>query len=129
MKVVAVIPCKDEEGTIGGIVTSVLEQVDEVIVVDNASSDNTGVVAGKAGAIVIRVDVKGAGVATSRGLESFICQDADVVVTLDGDGQHDPDELSKVVKPILDGKADLVIGSRFMETPAIQKYIEAQSTL
>ncbi len=114
MKVVAIIPCRDEEGTIGGIVARVLKQVDEVIVVDNCSLDNTGVVAGNAGAIVLRVDAKGAGVATSRGFGFLNCLDAGVVVTLDGDGQHDPDELPKVIKPILDGKADLVIGSRFM---------------
>ncbi len=65
-------------------------------------------------AAVVRAKARGAGAATRRGIELALKQGADVIVTLDGDGQHNPLEIPTVVQPILDGHADMVIGSRFL---------------
>ncbi|HIE17239.1 MAG TPA: glycosyltransferase family 2 protein [Dehalococcoidia bacterium] len=116
-KIIAVIPCLDEEQFIGDIVARTKRHVDRVIVVDDGSSDNTAQVAKAAGAEVIRHKTRcGPGAATRSGLEMARTSDADVTVTLDGDAQHNPDEIPRIVKPILRKQADLVIGSRFVKT-------------
>jgi glycosyltransferase involved in cell wall biosynthesis len=113
--VIAVIPCLDEDQFIGDIVAKALRHADKVIVVDDGSTDGTADVARQAGAEVIRHEKRrGAGAATRSGFEAAIKMGADVVVTLDGDGQHNPAEIPGLIKPLLDGKADLVIGSRFI---------------
>lgn len=122
-KVVAVIPAYNAERTIGEIVKATQKYVDDVIVVDNDSTDSTDIMARKSKAWVIRERVKGQGVATRRGialaLERF---GADIIVTLDSDGQHDPSEIPQVIKPILEGKADMVIGARFINRYKIRRY-------
>ena len=114
-KSIAVIPCFNEENFIGDIVTRARIYVDKVIVIDDGSTDNTSEVAKAAGAEVIRHERRrGAGAATKSGFEAAKTNNADILVTLDGDGQHDPDEIPQVLAPILSCKADLVIGSRFL---------------
>ena len=116
MKVVAVIPCLNEENYIGEVVNIALNHVNAIIVVDDGSADATAHVARKAGAEVISHSAKqGAGAATRTGFQAALKAGAYIVVTLDGDGQHNPDEIPALLAPILDGKADLVIGSRFIE--------------
>jgi glycosyltransferase involved in cell wall biosynthesis len=115
MKIIAVIPCLDEEQFIGDVVANALKHVDKVIVVDDGSTDGTADVARDAGAEVISHEKRlGAGAATRSGFEAAIKMGADIVVTLDGDGQHDADEIPAVIKHVLDGAADLTIGSRFI---------------
>ncbi|BAW31306.1 MAG TPA: glycosyltransferase family 2 protein [Methanothermobacter sp.] len=112
MKIAALIPAYNEELTIGSIVLLCREYVDEVIVVDDGSSDKTAEIAKAAGAKVIRHDINlGKGAALKTG---FRVADADIIVTLDGDGQHDPSEIPKLIKPIIDGEADIVNGSRYL---------------
>jgi len=114
-KIIAVIPCFNEENFIGDIVTRARIYADKVIVIDDGSTDNTSEVAKAAGAEVIRHERRrGAGAATKSGFEAAKTNNADILVTLDGDGQHDPDEIPQVLAPILSCKADLVIGSRFL---------------
>ena len=109
----AVIPAYNAEFTIGEIVKKTLPYVDEVIVVDDGSRDRTSEIARSLGAKVYTlVRNHGTGYATTFGLESV--WDSEVVVTLDSDGQHDPSEIPKLCKPILDREADVVIGSRFI---------------
>lgn len=116
-KILAVIPCLNEGQFIGDIVTRARKYADEVIVIDDGSTDNTAEVAKKAGAKVIEHEVRqGAGAATRTAFEVAKGYDADVLVTLDGDGQHNPDEIPQVLAPILRGEADLVVGSRFCQT-------------
>jgi glycosyltransferase involved in cell wall biosynthesis len=114
-KVVAVIPCLNEERFIGGIVTRAAKYVSKVIVVDDGSTDQTSQAASQAGADVIRHPAsRGAGAATKTGLEAALNSGAAIIVTLDGDNQHDPDEIPVLLKPLTTGEADLVIGSRFL---------------
>ena len=125
-KIVAIIPCLNEERFIGDVVARAIKHVDKVIVVDDGSSDNTAIVASQSGAEVISHGTRqGAGAATRTGFNAAIKYGAEIVVSLDGDGQHNPDEIPDVVKPVLAGKADLVIGSRFLctaEVPVHRKF-------
>ena len=112
MRIAAVIPAFNEEVAIGSVALLTGEHVDEVIVVDDGSSDRTAHVAEMAGARVIRHHKnRGKGAALKTGFEAA---DADIVVTLDADGQHNPAEIPKLVEPILRGEADVVNGSRYL---------------
>lgn len=110
MRSVIIIPALNEEAAIGGVVTSVREKVDRVIVVDNGSTDRTAAVAAAAGAETIFVAKPGYGRACMAGVAA--AGDADVLVFMDGDGADDPNDLGALLARILDGSADLVIGSR-----------------
>ena len=115
-KIIAAIPCLNEGQFISDIVTRARRYVDRVIVVDDGSTDNTCEIAKAAGAEVIRHERRqGPGVATMSGFEAAKTYDADILITLDGDGQHNPDEIPQVLAPIFRGEADLVIGSRFLQ--------------
>ncbi|MFC1906272.1 glycosyltransferase family 2 protein [Chloroflexota bacterium] len=114
-KVIAVIPCYNTESHIAEVVTKCLPHVDQVIVVDDESTDDTAEIARKTGALVVNHEVRaGAGAATRTGFETALKSKADVLVTIDGDGQHDPDDIPLLIAPILKGEADLIIGSRFL---------------
>ena len=112
--VVAVIPALDEAESIDRVVETLREQktvaLHRIIVVDNGSSDGTGEIAGRAGASVVREERRGYGRACYAGV--LVAEEADVIVLLDGDGSDDPEDLSRVLRPVLAGEADLVIGSR-----------------
>jgi glycosyltransferase involved in cell wall biosynthesis len=114
--IIAVIPCSNEGQFIGDVVTKTRKYVDKVIVIDDGSTDNTSEAAEAAEAEVIRHATRqGAGAATRSGFEAARANNADVLLTIDGDGQHNPDEIPLVLDPILKDDADLVIGSRFIE--------------
>ena len=113
--IIATSPCYNEGAFIGDIVCRTSEHVDQVIVIDDGSHDGTAEVARAAGALVIvHKENHGAGGATRSGIEAAKVKNADIVVTLDGDNQHAPEEIPNLVAPILEGRADLVIGSRFL---------------
>ena len=106
----AVIPAYFEEKTIADIVQRCLPFVDEVLVVNDGSTDDTVVNARKAGARVINQEQNMGVLKTIRhGMREAT---GDIIVTLDADGQHDPAEIPMLVKPILDDEADLVMGAR-----------------
>jgi hypothetical protein len=111
MRIATIIPALDEEAAIGGVVRAISRQlVQEVIVVDNGSRDGTAAAAIAAGAAVIREPQRGYGSACLAGAHAA-CQ-ADILVFLDGDGSDDPAEMPRVLQPLLQGQADLVLGSR-----------------
>ena len=109
-RISAVIPAFYEEKTIGEVVQGCLHYVNEVLVVDDGSGDYTATNAEAAGARVIRLH-RNMGVlnAVKTGLREA---EGDIVVTLDADGQHNPMDIPKLVQPIIDGEADLVMGVR-----------------
>jgi glycosyltransferase involved in cell wall biosynthesis len=116
MRIIAVIPCLNEAAFINDIVVKALKHVDRVFVVDDGSSDRTAEVARQAGAEVIRHGKRrGAGAATRSGFQAALKEGANIVVTLDGDGQHDASEIPAVIAPLLKEEADLAIGSRFLK--------------
>jgi glycosyltransferase involved in cell wall biosynthesis len=114
--IVAVIPAYNEERFIGSVILGLEKYVSNVIVVDDGSTDNTAEIARTAGAHVVRIhENQGKGVALNRGFQEAIKYSPEAVIMLDADGQHQVDELPTVVGPILDGSADLVIGSRYLD--------------
>ena len=110
--IVAGIPAYNEEKYIGTIVLKTRQYVSEVIVIDDGSTDKTAKVAELAGASVIKhAQNKGKGAGIQLIITEARVRKADILVLLDGDGQHNPDEIPNLIKPVLDGY-DLVIGSR-----------------
>jgi glycosyltransferase involved in cell wall biosynthesis len=117
-RIVAVVPAWNEAGAIGQVVEDIRAQdpAIRVVVVDDASSDDTAAVARAHGATVLRLPFNvGIGGAVQTGFKFALAHGFDVAVRLDGDGQHDPRELTKLLGPIERGDADLVIGSRFAD--------------
>jgi len=115
-KTTAVIPAYNEEKTIESVVTGALKYVSEVLVIDDGSVDRTVDLAMKAGARVISIPRNiGKGHALSIGLTTAALNGSEIVVCLDSDGQHDPNDIPRIVEPIADGRADMVIGSRFLD--------------
>ena len=115
-KISVIIPALNEEESIGLVLNDIPgETVEEIIVVDNGSKDNTVTVAKKLGASVVLEPLIGYGAACLRGI-SMLNKDTDIVVFLDADYSDYPQDLHTVVKPIVYGKAAMVIGSRMSGT-------------
>jgi glycosyltransferase involved in cell wall biosynthesis len=111
MRVTAIIPALDEEGAIGATVARLDRRlVHEVIVVDNGSRDRTAERAREAGARVVFEGRRGYGSACLAGVRA--AASSDILVFLDGDGSEAPEDLPRVLEPVLRGEADLVLGSR-----------------
>jgi glycosyltransferase involved in cell wall biosynthesis len=113
---VAIVPAFDEEDAIGAVVAEIglFDPAIDVVVVDDGSSDATAAAAARAGATVVSLPFNlGIGAAVQTGFRWALERDYDVAVRLDGDGQHDPSELPKLLAPLERGEADVVTGSRF----------------
>ncbi len=109
-----IIPAFNEADSIDFVLKEIPKVVSEVIVVDNNSTDETALNASKAGATVLSENRKGYGYACLKGLD-YIARSKntpDIVVFLDGDYSDYPEELTKIVQPIVEGDVDFVIGSR-----------------
>lgn len=109
-----IIPAYNEEGSIYKVIGDIPKQVSEIIVVNNNSTDSTAAVAKNAGATVLKEERKGYGYACLKGLEYIAAKETtpDIVVFLDGDYSDYPEQLTDIVKPILEDDMDLVIGAR-----------------
>jgi glycosyltransferase involved in cell wall biosynthesis len=113
--IIACVPAYNEERTIAQVIIKTMKHVDKVIVCDDGSKDMTGEIAGRLGAEVIYHERNEGYGASLRSLFNKARElDANVVVTLDADGQHNPDEIPLLIEPVLDSKADVVVGSRFL---------------
>ena len=111
--VTAIIPAYNEQIAIGSMILNTKQYVDRVVVVDDGSSDKTVEISKLAGAEVISHPTNmGKGVALKTGFNA--AKDSDIIVTLDGDGQHHTSDIPKILKPIIDGEADIVNGSRYL---------------
>jgi uncharacterized membrane protein YbhN (UPF0104 family) len=120
--VVLFLPARDEEARVGAVVTRVPDVVlgrrVRCVVVDDGSSDRTAAEAETAGAVVVRLGRhRGLGAAVRAGLAEAVDRDAAAVAFCDADGEYAPEELERLVAPILRGEADYVVGSRFAGGP------------
>ena len=114
--VIVCIPAFNKANTIGDIIIKAKRFAYEVIVCDDGSVDNTSEVAEAAGAIVTRHNFnKGYGAAIRTLFHAAIEKGADFVVTLDADGQHEPEQIPEILRPLVEDQADIVIGSRFLD--------------
>ena len=110
------IPAFDEKKSIADVVQRTAKYVDHVVVVDDSSRDKTAELALRSGATVLRHSRNmGVGAAMITGVEYAQKLRPDIVVTLDADGQHKPEEIPRLIRLIVAGKADCVVGSRFLQ--------------
>jgi glycosyltransferase involved in cell wall biosynthesis len=110
------IPCYNEEKTIGSIILKSKQYADEILVVDDGSVDKTAEIASYAGATVLKHGGnKGYGAAIQSCFKYAKDFEYDVLTIIDGDGQHDADQLITVMKPVIDEQVDVSIGSRFLD--------------
>lgn len=113
--IVACVPAYNEERDLGPVVIRTSKFVDRVIVCDDGSTDLTSEVARRLGCdLIVHSRRQGKGVALKDLFERALELEEDVIITLDGDGQHHPDNIPALVNPILNGDADIVVGSRFL---------------
>ena len=117
------IPAYNEESVIGTVVQNCLKHSDKVVVCDDGSTDQTASNAEKAGATVLRHSTnKGKGEAMRTLFDFAKNSKADVIITIDGDGQFLPEEIDKLVKPIIEKSVDIVIGYRFENNDEMPSY-------
>ena len=116
LKRIAIVPALNEEVTVGRVIDEIrgFDPGFDIVVVDDGSTDRTAGMAADRGAHVLRLPFNlGIGGAMQTGYRFALEQGYDLTVQIDGDGQHDPRELPKILEPVLEGRADLVVGSRF----------------
>jgi len=127
LKIACVIPAFNEEKNIVNVINGVKNFVDYIIVVNDKSKDKTAKLAKAAGAIVLNHPInRGQGAALQTGNDYALNLQADIIVHFDGDNQFIAKEIKDIVKPIIDNKADIVFGSRFLgkkaNFPFLKKY-------
>jgi len=114
--VIALIPAYNEESTIAKVIIKTSKYVDKIIVCNDNSKDLTGEIAERLGAEVINNKVNlGKGYCLSELFKKALEYDADIIVTLDADMQHDPDLIPQLIETLKEYDADIVIGSRFLD--------------
>ena len=126
MMIVAIIPAYNEEKSVGAVISETKKFVDEVIVIDDGSTDSTAKVAKSSGARVFSHPAnKGLGYTMLEGYRIALARGADIILQTDADGQYLCSDIPKLLDPIKNGKADMVIGSRFSgsieEMPFLKK--------
>ncbi len=115
LNVFTIIPAYNESSTIESVIRDVKQYCPQIVVVDDGSSDATADLASAAGVFVLRHIVnRGQGAALQTGIDYALAQGAEVIVTFDADGQHRAEDIDLLVKPILNGQAEVVLGSRFL---------------
>lgn len=114
MKIIAIIPAYNEVSRIAAVVAQAMPYVHTVLVVDDGSTDATAQAAREAGATVLQhAENCGAGAATMTGIVGARAMGAEVLITLDADGQHDPEDIPALLQPVRDHKADIIFANRF----------------
>jgi len=126
MKITVGIPAYNEEKNIAKIIVKLKKTVDQIIVCDDGSTDSTSEIAESLGATVVKhAKNSGYGMAIRSIFLKSREINADILVTLDADGQHKIEDINKIIKPVVDGEADISIGSRFLKedsnTPGYRK--------
>src|SRR5947209_9856400 len=121
LKRIAIVPSLNEEASVGRVIDEIraFDRGFDIVVVDDGSTDRTAGIAADRGANVLRLPFNlGIGGAMQTGYRFAFEHGYDLAVQVDGDGQHDPAQLPKILQPVLDGGADLVVGSRFASRDA-----------
>jgi glycosyltransferase involved in cell wall biosynthesis len=127
LKILIGLPAYNEEKNIASVIMNIKKAYDQIIVCDDGSTDLTGPIAEKIGAVVITHPKNlGYGAAIRSLFRKFIESDADILVTFDSDGQHRIEDIQTVIEPIIKNEADITIGSRFLtkdnkDVPAYRK--------
>jgi len=117
MKICVIIPTHNEAQTIKILVTQIRKQSLDVLVIDDGSIDKTIIEAQTAGAKLIKHDLnKGKGISLREGFDFAINNNYDAVITMDGDGQHDPENLHNFIEKMREHQADIIIGNRMEKT-------------
>ena len=124
MLIAAVIPCYNEAEYIESVLMETKKHVDTVIVSDDSSKDNTVMLARNMGALIVANNngKHGAGITTWRGIWEANRIGADIIVTLDGDGQHSPFDIPRVINPLIENKCDMVTGTRIINYSNMPTY-------
>ncbi|MFA6995489.1 MAG: glycosyltransferase family 2 protein [Patescibacteria group bacterium] len=128
MNIVCVIPAFNEEANITRVIAGVRPYVQEIVVVDDNSRDSTAVLAAAAGATVLHHHInRGQGAALQTGNDYALRHGADIIVHFDADDQFLASEIPDMIQPLVEARADIVFGSRFLgkkaNFPPIKKYI------
>jgi len=114
-KIIVAIPCLNTENSIKDVVSKAKRYADQIVVIDDGSHDNTAELASAAEALVIKHRTnRGYGEAIKSCFDVAKANGHDILVILDGDGQHNPESIPQILEPLITGEADLVIGSRFL---------------
>lgn len=113
-RIVVIIPAYNEELSLPKVIKDIPNFVDEIVVINNGSTDSTVMVAEKAGATVLTELEKGYGAACLKAVSYIADKNFDIVVFLDGDYSDHPEEMNLIVAPIIDNDYDMVIGSRMI---------------
>jgi glycosyltransferase involved in cell wall biosynthesis len=133
LRVIVLIPAYNERARVGTVVGQALQQVDEVVVIDDGSTDDTAALAEQAGAKVLRHEQNfGKGGAIATALDYFGRSDAAFAVLLDADGQHDPAEIRKFVEAAESENADVVVGTRMNDVknmPRVRRWTNQFTSL
>ncbi len=129
-----VVPAYNESAVLGGVVKGLLDRGRTVVVVDDGSTDDSASVARASGAHVLRHAVnRGQGAALQTGIAYALRRGAEQIVTFDSDGQHAPEDVDALLAPLLAGRADVVLGSRFLRdqhgVPFIRKAVLAAAVV
>ncbi|MCO4772454.1 MAG: glycosyltransferase family 2 protein [Deltaproteobacteria bacterium] len=109
LTVSVVVPARNEAPSVGAVLDGAKPHADELILIDGRSTDDTVAIAQRAGARILTDDGRGKGSAVRQGIREAT---GDIVVFIDADGSHDPADIPRLVAPIQEGNADLVVGSR-----------------
>ena len=113
--ILAIIPAYNESGTLEQVITNTRIFVDKVVVIDDSSTDNTASIAKEqADGVVVHYKNTGVGGAVHTGYQVAIREGHDIVIQIDGDGQHDPEYIPELIQKIDEVDADMVIGSRWL---------------
>jgi len=121
-RIIVLIPAFNEEASVGKVIRSMPSCVDKVIVVNDGSTDRTAMVARENGAYVVNHSRNiGVGASFHTGMRKALEYEPDVMVNIDADGQFDPEDIIKLIEPIVSGEADFVTASRFIDPQHIPK--------
>jgi len=131
MKLIVQIPCLNEASSLPDVIRDIPRAIEnisdiEIVVIDDGSTDGTGDIAKDLGAdcVIRSTQRKGLAKAFITGIDISLKRGADIIVNLDGDGQYDPKDIPAMIKPILEGRAEMVIGNRHVEKLAHFSFIK-----